>query len=371
MSQWDFDVVVIGAGVIGLAVGRACALLGRRVLVLERAAHIGTEVSSRNSEVIHAGLYYPSGSLKARLCISGREMLYDYCRERGIGHRRCGKLVVATRESQHERLVRLLKQAHANGVSDCTWLEPHEAQALEPQVRCTAALSSSSTGILDSHALMYSLAGDLERAGGVIAVRTEFLGASPESEGIRIDTASGGLRSPLDARWLVNCAGLGAVAAATRMMGLPVESIPRAYLAKGQYFAISARPFTRLVYPLPIPGGLGIHATLDLKGRVRFGPNVQWIEHPDWGFDERCTQDFYQAIREYWPALPDGALHPDYVGIRPKIAGPGMPDADFKISTPQEHGVPGLINLFGIESPGLTSALAIGKHIAQLLSSAG
>jgi L-2-hydroxyglutarate oxidase LhgO len=367
MTSLDFDVVVIGAGVVGLAVGRACALAGLRVLVIERAAQIGTEVSSRSSEVIHAGLYYPSGSLKARLCVEGRAMLYDYCRERGIGHEQCGKLVVATHESQHARLAQLLGQAHANGVADCVWLEAAEARALEPQVHCTAALMSPSTGILDSHGLMYSLAGDIEQAGGLIALNTQFLGARTRSDAVEVEAVSGSVTSTLRVRWAINCAGLAAVAVAKRMPDLPAASVPRAYFAKGQYFAISGRPFRRLVYPLPIAGGLGIHATHDLAGRVRFGPNVKWIEEIEWSFDLSCTEDFYRAIRAYWPALPQGALHPDYVGIRPKIVGPGIADADFCISTPQQHGVRGLISLFGIESPGLTSALALGEYVAALI----
>ncbi|HXA93480.1 MAG TPA: NAD(P)/FAD-dependent oxidoreductase [Steroidobacteraceae bacterium] len=369
MSRWDFDVVVIGAGVVGLAVGRACALARLRAVVIERAAHIGTEISSRSSEVIHAGLYYPSASLKARLCVAGRTMLYDYCRERGIGHQRCGKIVVATREEQHARLAQIMRQAQANGVNDCTWLETAQVRALEPEVHCTAALLSPSTGIIDSHGLMHSLAGDIERAEGQIALRTEFRAARARMGAVEVETLGGDTACTLSARWLVNCAGLGAVAAAERMSDLQASTVPRAYFAKGQYFAISGRPFRRLIYPLPIAGGLGIHATLDLAGRVRFGPNVQWIEPIDWGFDASCAESFYRAIREYWPALPAGALHPDYVGIRPKIVGPGMPDADFRISTPQEHGVQGIINLFGIESPGLTSALALGEEVARVITS--
>jgi L-2-hydroxyglutarate oxidase LhgO len=250
------------------------------------------------------------------------------------------------------------------------WLEPREVHALEPELHCTAALLSPSTGILDSHALMHSLAGDLERADGQIALKTEFLGARSRSDAVEVETASDGLASTLGVRWLVNCGGLAAVAAAKQMPDLSAASVPQAFFAKGQYFAISARPFGRLVYPLPIPGGLGIYATLDLAGRVRFGPNVKWIERIDWSFDASCTEDFYRAIREYWPALPEGALHSDYVGIRPKIVGPGVPDADFCISTPRQHGARGIINLFGIESPGLTAALALGQEVASLIEAA-
>lgn len=367
MSSEDFDVVVIGAGVVGLAVGRACALGGHRVVVLDGADHIGSGISSRNSEVIHAGLYYPAGSLKAVLCIRGRDALYEYCRERDIPHQRCGKLVVATDVSQHRRLEGIFQQAARNGVRDLAWLSSDEVRQLEPEISCTRALLSASTGIIDSHAFMTSLAGDLEAGGGWVALQTRFERAAREHGSFRITTRSQGDSCVLSSRWLINCAGLVAVAVAGQVSGLVPKFIPQSYLAKGHYFAINRRPFKRLIYPLPVDGGLGVHSTLQLDGRVRFGPDVEWVDAVSYEVDVTRAEQFYPAIRQYWPDLPQGALQAAYAGLRPKISGPGEPAADFKISTPAEHGVAGLINLFGIESPGLTASLALAEACAELI----
>jgi L-2-hydroxyglutarate oxidase LhgO len=367
MSSEDFDVVVTGAGVVGLAIGRACALGGHRVLVLDCADHIGSGISSRNSEVIHAGLYYPQGSLKAVLCVRGRNALYDYCRERDIPHQRCGKLVVATDDNQHGRLEAIFQQAVRNGVRDLVRLSSDEVRQLEPEISCTRGLLSASTGIVDSHAFMTSLAGDLEAHNGWVALRTRFEGASREHGSFRITTRSQGESAVISSRWLINSAGLDAVAVAGQVSGLARKFIPRPYLAKGHYFAINSRPFQRLVYPLPVDGGLGVHATLQLDGRVRFGPDVEWVEAVSYEVDPSRAEQFYPAIRAFWPGLPQGALQAAYAGVRPKIAGPGEPAADFRISAPAEHGVAGLINLFGIESPGLTASLALAQACAQLI----
>jgi L-2-hydroxyglutarate oxidase LhgO len=367
MSAADFDVVVVGGGVVGLSVARACALEGHHVLVLEVADCVGSGVSSRNSEVIHAGLYYPVGSLKALLCVRGREALYDYCAARGIPHQRCGKLVVATEPSQHSRLEALFQQAARNGVRDLVWLSAEEARQLEPEVACTRALLSPSTGIVDSHALITSLVGDIEAHGGWIARHTEFGGAAREHGVFNITTRSSEEPSAVSSRWLINSAGLEATGVARRVAGLSPAFIPKSYLAKGNYFSVTGRPFSRLVYPLPVDGGLGIHATVQLDGQVRFGPDVEWVDTVSYDVDAAHAAKFYPAIRTYWPGLPEGSLQPAYAGLRPKISGPGEPSADFEVSDPNRHGVPGLINLFGIESPGLTASLAHGEACARLV----
>jgi L-2-hydroxyglutarate oxidase LhgO len=360
------DVVVVGAGVIGLAAARALALAGREVLVLESERHFGTATSSRNSEVIHAGLYYPTGSLKARLCVDGRRQLYAYCAERGIACRRLGKLVVATRESQLTALQAIHERALANGVENCRLIDAVEAKRLEPQLACVAALHSAETGIVDSHGLMLALLGELEAAGGVVACAARFERAQRRGDGWVVHTA-GEAPFALGAGWIVNAAGLHAQEVAANIESLPPEQIPPRYLARGCYFQLSARaPFSRLIYPVPAPGGLGVHLTLDLGGQARFGPDVEWIEDIDYTVDPRRADAFYAAVREYWPGLPDDALAPAYAGVRPKIAGPGEPAADFVIAGPSEHGVPRLVNLFGIESPGLTACLAIGAAVAAL-----
>jgi len=363
----EVDTVVVGAGVVGLAVARALALAGRDVLVLEAAPTIGTGTSSRNSEVIHAGLYYPKDSLKAKLCVRGNALLVDYCQRRGVAHRRCGKLIVATTAAQVDQLEHIRHQAQDNGVPDLTLLNQQEAQHLEPQLQCHAALRSGSTGIVDSHALMWSLHGDLEHAGGMLAFHASVTHMQATLGGIALYTRDG---TALRARTVVNAAGLGAVDLASRIEGLDARHLPRAFFAKGNYFTLSGRaPFSHLIYPVPEAAGLGVHLTLDLAGQARFGPDVQWVDDAgDLTVDPQRGQAFYAAVRRYWPALQDGTLQPAYAGIRPKISGPGEAAADFLIQGPAAHGVPGLVNLLGIESPGLTSALAIGEHVRDLLA---
>ncbi len=352
---------------VGLAVARALALQGREVMVLEAASAIGTGTSSRNSEVIHAGIYYPTGSLKARLCVQGRKMLYAYCQARGIGHSRCGKLIVATNAAQALQLQGIIDKAVANGVHDLVLLSRDEARALEPQLECVAAIHSPSTGIVDSHALMLALQGDLENAGGVVVLNTRLEQAQCAQTAITLITEDG---TRLQAKTVVNAAGLYAPALARRFSGLALHNIPRDYFAKGNYFTLAGRsPFSRLVYPVPEAAGLGVHLTIDLGGQAKFGPDVQWVDSPeDLVVDPARGDAFYAEVRKYWPALPEGALIAGYAGIRPKIQAPHEPARDFMIQGPAEHGVAGLVNLFGIESPGLTSSLAIGSHVAAQLA---
>jgi L-2-hydroxyglutarate oxidase LhgO len=360
------ECVVIGAGVIGLAIARQLAHAGREVVVLEAAEGIGTVTSSRNSEVIHAGIYYPAGSLMARMCVAGKQALYQYCREHGIPHRNCGKLIVATTPKETEKLQSIRAHAEANGVLDLQTLSANEARALEPALRCDAALLSPSTGIIDSHAFMLALRGDAEQAGAAFAFHTPILRAKATAGRFELD-AGGDAPITIECRLLVNAAGLCAPAVARSIEGMPIELIPPAYLAKGNYFACGARaPFSRLIYPVPEPGGLGVHLTLDLAGQARFGPDVQWVNAVDYAVDPARAERFYPAIRRYWPTLPDGALMPSYSGIRPKIVPPAVAVQDFLIQGPRDHGIDGLINLFGIESPGLTSSLAIADHVSQL-----
>jgi L-2-hydroxyglutarate oxidase LhgO len=360
------ECVVIGAGVIGLAVARQLARAGREVIVLEAAEGIGTVTSSRNSEVIHAGIYYPAGSLMARMCVAGKRALYEYCRDHGIPHRNCGKLIVATTPKESEKLQSIRAHAEANGVLDLKTLSGDEARALEPALNCDAALLSPSTGIIDSHAFMLALRGDAEEAGAAFAFYTPILRARAAAGRIELD-AGGDAPMTLECRLLVNAAGLSAPAVARGIDGMPIELIPPAYLAKGNYFSCSARaPFSRLIYPVPEPGGLGVHLTLDMAGQARFGPDVQWIDAVDYTVDPARAERFYPAIRRYWPTLPDGALMPSYSGIRPKIVPPAVAVQDFLIQAPRDHGIEGLINLFGIESPGLTSSLAIADYVGDL-----
>jgi L-2-hydroxyglutarate oxidase LhgO len=365
------DCVVIGAGVVGLAVARELALQGREVIVLEAANAIGTGTSSRNSEVIHAGIYYPAGSLKARLCVEGKQLLYAYCAERGIAHRRCGKLIVATSEAQAAELPGIIAKAAANGVNDLVLLTREEAQAMEPQLNCVAAVYSPSTGIVDSHALMLALQGDLENAGGIVALNSALAHAECAPAAIHLIAEDG---TALSAQTVVNAAGLHAPAVAARFAGLDPACVPRSYYAKGNYFTLSGRsPFSRLIYPVPEPAshlaGLGVHLTLDLGGQAKFGPDVEWVDSPDeLQVDAARGDAFYAEVRKYWPGLADGALEPGYAGIRPKIQPAGAPARDFMIQGPRDHAVPGLDNLFGIESPGLTSSLAIGQHVAGLMA---
>lgn len=367
MQSYELDCVVIGAGVIGLAVARAMAQAGREVIVVERAATIGTETSSRSSEVIHAGIYYPTHSLKAKMCLDGREALYRYCISHGIGHRRTGKLIVATDDSQLGELEALAAKAKANGVDDMVTLSAPAALSLEPALTCVAALLSPSTGIIDSHGLMLAYQGEAEDAGARFAFKTEVTGGTVTPHGIELSIeADEPFR--ITARSVVNAAGLFGPALAGRIEGLPAEHVPRAYFAKGNYFTLAGRaPFQRLIYPVPEPGGLGVHLTLDLGGQARFGPDVEWVERIDYAVDPARSQRFYGAVRRYWPHLADGALVPAYAGIRPKIAPPDVV-ADFVIQGPEIHGVAGLVNLFGIESPGLTASLAIADAVRRLLA---
>lgn len=364
------DCVVIGAGVVGLAVARALALQGREVVILEAENAFGTITSARNSEVIHAGIYYPAGSLKAELCVRGKAMLYDYCASHHVAHRRCGKLIVATSEAQVATLDGIRARAAANGVDDLRLLSRAEAQAMEPQLQCHAALFSPSTGIVDSHGLMTALLGDAENAGAMLAVQSPVRAGAVTAEGIRLEVGQeDGGTTTLLASAVVNAAGLTAPALARRIDGMPADHIPPQYYAKGCYFTLSGRaPFSRLIYPVPEAAGLGVHLTLDLGGQARFGPNVRWIDEIEYGVDPADGDGFYDEVRRYWPGLADGALQPGYAGIRPKISGPGEPAADFRIDGPAVHGVPGLVHLFGIESPGLTSSLAIAARAAALLA---
>lgn len=360
------DCVVIGAGVVGLAIARRLAQAGREVIVLEAAEGIGTVTSSRNSEVIHAGIYYKAGSQMARMCVAGKWALYRYCDEHGIPYRNCGKLIVATSAKETEKLQGIRAHAEANGVADMQLLSGDAARALEPALNCEAALLSPSTGIIDSHAYMLALRGDAEAAGAAFAFHTPLLRAKVEPDHIEIE-AGGAQPMTLACRLLVNAAGLNATAVARAVEGMPLQMIPLAYLAKGNYFCCNAKaPFARLIYPVPEPGGLGVHLTLDMAGQARFGPDVEWVDHIDYTVDPARAERFYPAIRKYWPTLPDGALMPSYSGMRPKIVPPAVASQDFLIQGPRDHGVEGLINLFGIESPGLTSSLAIADHVSEL-----
>jgi L-2-hydroxyglutarate oxidase LhgO len=360
------DCVVVGAGVAGLAIGRALAGAGREVLVLEAERGIGTGTSSRNSEVVHAGIYYPPGSLKARLCVEGRRQLYAYCAERGVGHRKLGKFIVGTQPAHEAKLAGILAHARGNGVENIDWIDPEDALAAEPALRCLAALHSRETGIVDSHGLMLALQGDIENAGGLLAFDAPLLRATRDGTGWTV--ATGGAEPfTLGCDWLVNAAGLQAQQVAAAIEPLPAQHIPRRVLARGCYFALPRRaPFSRLVYPVPVDGGLGVHLTLDLGGQAKFGPDVEWIETIDYTVDPHRADRFYAEIREYWPGLPDGVLQPAYAGIRPKLSGPGEPARDFVIDGPGAHGVDGLVNLFGVESPGLTACLAIGTMVATI-----
>jgi L-2-hydroxyglutarate oxidase LhgO len=357
------DCIVIGAGVIGLAIARQLARQGREVIVLEAEDSIGLGTSSRNSEVIHAGIYYPTGLVKTALCIEGKKQLYRFCEEYHVPHKRCGKLLVATTEAEISKLEAILTQAVANGVDDLVWLDEQEARRLEPELRCVKALMSPSTGIIDSHALMLALRGDAERHGATIVFKTQAVSA--EAAGDELVVRTGGSEGmDVAARTVVNAAGLGAQAFAANIAGMPAGRVPPLHLAKGNYFSLATRsPFSRLIYPMPTAGGLGVHLTIDLGGRARFGPDVEWVDKIDYSVAPERAQGFYAAIRNYWPALPDGALDPDYCGIRPKIEKPGGSQTDFLIQDEKSHGVRGLINLFGIESPGLTSSLAIAERV--------
>lgn len=361
------DCIVIGGGVIGLASARALALAGREVIVLEGEPEIGTHTSSRNSEVIHAGIYYPPGSLKAALCVEGKQRLYAYCRDKDIRHERPGKLIVATTPEEMETLRGYHGQAADNGVDDVTWLTAADVAALEPAIRCVGALLSPSTGIVDSHEYLLGLQADLEAAGGTVICRSPVIGIVAASGRFRIQVG-GEAACEISAAAVVNAAGLRAPALAAAIRGLDAAQIPAGYLAKGHYYTLAGRhPFHRLVYPVAGNAGLGIHLTLDTGGQARFGPDVQWVDTVDYGFDPTRRQIFIDAIRRYYPDLDETQLVEGYTGIRPKIAGPGEPAADFSICGPTAHGIDGLVNLFGIESPGLTASLAIADRVTAML----
>lgn len=369
----QIDAVVVGAGVVGLAVARALAMSGRDVVIVEREGAIGMGVSSRNSEVIHAGHYYDADSLKARLCVRGRHLLVAYCQERGIAHRICGKLVVATTEAEKPKLQNLLQRGQVNGVEDLRLISREEALEMEPSLHCVAALASPRTGIVDTHAYMTSLLGDAEAHGAMLALKSPFAGA--RREGSRWIFRTGG-DEPFEmaTRLIVNCGGLAAQTIAGAIDGFPAAAIPTQHVAKGHYFALAGRsPFSRLIYPVPVDGGLGVHLTLDLGGQARFGPDVQWLPFGtpesalDYAVDATRAANFEADIRRYWPTLPAGSLQPAYTGVRPKISGPGQPAADFCVSGPAQHGTEGIVNLFGIESPGLTSSMALAERVMASL----
>lgn len=360
------ECVVVGAGVVGLAIARRLAQAGREVIVLEATGAIGNGTSSRNSEVIHAGIYYPTGSLMARTCVSGKHALYAYCESHGVPHKRCGKLIVATTPEESKKLAAIKAQAASNGVTDLEQLDTAQVKAMEPALKADTALLSPSTGIIDSHAYMLALRGDAEDAGAACAFEAPLKGASVSADSLTLDVG-GEAAMTLQCDLLINAAGLDAVAIARSIDGMPQDLIPQAYLAKGNYFSCGVRaPFTHLIYPVPEPGGLGVHLTLDMAGQARFGPDVEWVEARDYEVDPKRAERFYPAIRRYWPSLPDGALLPSYSGMRPKIVPPAIARQDFVIQGPREHGVNGLINLFGIESPGLTSSLAIADTVAAI-----
>jgi L-2-hydroxyglutarate oxidase LhgO len=357
------QVLVVGAGVIGLAVGREAARAGHDVIIAEAEGVIGSGTSSRNSEVIHAGIYYPTGSLRARHCARSRRMLYRYCDSHGVPHRKLGKFIVACRAADIAVLEKLHAQAVSNGVEGLRMLDDAEAMRLEPALFCTAVLHSPETGIIDSHRFMLALRGDIEAAGGMLAFNTPVERLARTQSGWQVHFG-GSEPGTVVVDAVVNCAGHGAQKLALATEGYPAQRVPRLVLAKGNYFAFTGRPvFSRLIYPAPVPGGLGIHVTLDLAGRMRFGPDVQWIDRCDFEVNAARAAAFYPAIRTYWPGLPDDSLVPDYAGIRPKLTGPGEPAADFMINAPEDHGLPRLVHLFGIESPGLTCALGLAEEV--------
>ncbi len=364
------DCAVIGAGVVGLSIARSLALQGREVMVLEAAGLIGSEISSRNSEVIHAGIYYPPGSHKAEFCVAGKSALYDYVQERGLDYRKCGKLIVATNPDQVEKLRSIKTNAELNGVNDLVALSQQDVLALEPECCCESALLSPSTGIIDTHGYMLSLQGDIEATGGMVILNARVVSTQAADGRLVLKVEAQGEIMALQARTLINSAGLSAPDIARSMEGFPQALVPDQFYAKGNYFSLSTKsPFNHLIYPVPDESaGLGIHLTLDLNGQARFGPDVEWVDHLDYDVDGDRAQVFYPAIRRYWPGLPDGSLLPGYAGIRPKIQAPGKPAEDFMIQGPADHGITGLVHLFGIESPGLTSSLAIGDHVAKILN---
>jgi L-2-hydroxyglutarate oxidase LhgO len=368
MADFDFDAVVVGAGAVGLACGYALSRRALSVAVLEQDAAIGQGVSSRNSEVVHGGLYYPTGSLKARLCVQGRRRLYAFCEAHHVDYDRCGKLVVATTTDELPRLDEILQQAQTNDVEGIARLSRAEALALEPQLACEGALISPQSGVFDSHGYMLALQGEIEAAGGAVVLSTPFEGATPLDGGGFSIRAGGAEPTTLTCRLLVTAPGLSAQAVAARIEGFPAAEIPEAHYGKGMYFRLTGKaPFSHLIYPPPIPGALGTHYRRDLGGQGVFGPDLTFVEAPDYTVDPDAAPGFYRYIRKFWPALPDGALSPDYAGVRPKLHGPGEPQPDFRLDAADVHGLPGLVALFGIESPGLTSSLAIGEEVAARL----
>lgn len=361
------ECIVIGAGVVGLAIARRLAMAGREVIVLESADMVGTETSSRNSEVIHAGIYYPKDSLKARFCVAGKKILYQYCPEHGVPHRRSGKIIVATSGDQIAELERLKRVAAGNGVDDLEWMTPEEVGEIEPAVYCVAALLSPSTGIIDSHGLMLAYQGDAEAHGAMIAFLSPVTGGRVVDGGIVVDVGGADPMS-LQAAIVVNSAGLWAQQLALSIDGIPSDSVPPYYFCKGNYFTLAGKPpFSRPIYPVPERAGLGVHVTVDLAGQVKFGPDVEWIDSIGYDVDPGRADVFYAAIRRYYPGLADGAILPGYSGIRPKVQAPGEPALDFIVRGPAEHGVRGLVNLFGIESPGLTASIPLANHVADIL----
>jgi L-2-hydroxyglutarate oxidase LhgO len=371
------DCVVIGAGVVGLAVAREMALQGRETILLEREGSFGTISSARNSEVIHAGIYYPKDSLKAKLCVEGNRLLYEYCRTHQVGTQAYGKLIVAD-ETQINDLQAILYKAQNNGVPDIKMISGEEAKQLEPKLKCSAAILSASTGIVDSHGFMLSLLGGFEDAGGMIAYHSPLISAKPIGQGAEggFELSIGGPDGmKLQTKLLINCAGMSAPAIAQEIEGLEKDQIPKAYFAKGNYFSLSGKsPFTHLIYPIPEPGGLGVHLTLDMGGQAKFGPDVEWLdieneEQIDYTVQPKRSEGFYEAVRRYWPELKDNSLQPDYSGVRAKIVPPNTPAGDFYFNTPQDHGLQGLYNLYGFESPGLTSSIAIARYLEGKIKS--
>ena len=366
-TDFDFDAAVVGAGAVGLACGYRLAQAGLSVVVLEKGPHIGQGISSRNSEVIHAGLYYPTGSLKAKLCVQGRRQLYGFLDQHGVAYERCGKIVVATTDAEIERVEAIHRQAEANDVEGLQRLTADQVHALEPQARARMGLLSPQTGIFDTHGYMLALQGEIENLGGAVALNTPFEGAQPLGEGFSVRTG-GADPAAFTVRKLVIAGGLGAQDAAARIEAYPVADIPKLYFGKGVYFVLNGpAPFHHLVYPPPIPGALGVHYKRDLGGRAHFGPDLQYVDDENYDVDPARAPFFYDYVRHFWPDLPDGALSPDYAGIRPKLHGPGEPQPDFRIDGAERHGLAGLVTLFGIESPGLTSSLAIGQMVAGML----
>jgi L-2-hydroxyglutarate oxidase LhgO len=368
MAEFDFDAVVVGAGAVGLACGYALTKRGLTVAVLEKEAAIGQGVSSRNSEVVHGGLYYPTGSLKARLCVQGRRALYAFCDAHHVDYDRCGKLVVATELQDEARLAGILEQARTNDVEGMEQISAAQAVAMEPELKCCGALISPESGVFDSHGYMLALEGEIGAGGGAVVTSTPFEGATPLEGGGFSVRAGGEEPATLSCRYLVTAPGLSAQDVAAAIEGFPAAEIPKAHYGKGMYFRLVGKaPFSRLIYPPPIHGALGTHYRRDLGGQAVFGPNLTYVETLDYSVDPAMRGEFAAYIRKFWPAVPEDALSPDYAGIRPKLHGPDEPQPDFRIDDARAHGLPGLVALFGIESPGLTSSLALGEEVAGRL----